>query len=801
MKTFNIENHSKFEDMLFSEEKMVLKPELNIEINQESNFISVYFTYDQTLQEIFKNIFKSVKFNFEEKKYFITYNKTNLNKLDKFLIDVQNDYNGSVSDKFDFKLIKTGNFIENNKIEKVSDFIEIKNEEIPAKKEKKEIVVNASNKESIFAQKKTNKESIEETCWNLFQDKIKVDRSTRSVFMYNENVGCYTVQSNEGIKPIVAKELEKLGLESYINDKDLNSIEKTLNIRAISNNKLSSFNNEFTAVRFKEKNGNVFNALIYVSFKENGSRAFRVVNCSHLVETKVSADITLDASLIKDNQGNIWTNEDLDENKFFYDFKVNKKADLYKLFLDNLFDSKNFLKIAKMFMSGILTNRKIQKILIMIGEGGDGKSVILGMLSKLFKMVTVFGSFNKEKNGDNRFLYSPFKNKNLVIVDEVSKNNFDDTTVKKITSTVEFSIETKGGSNFNLNPINVSCIIAMNYTNMPHISEIDRALKRRFLNVKCSKSKEVILDFDQKIMNGFYYEKEERFVEAQDVEFFHFLLEGALELLNEDAFSDGEITAEKYGEDVAIFNHDIFEMMSPKGAFFSEFTLCRTEKFKACKYDDLYKYYLNWVTETNDTKVGYNTFKRELNKAAKELLQINMAASEVRIDFENRASRGIPVNIFGSNIKEYNVKKGYTKQLINTGAISQEEYDRYSQVLINDKVETQDPANALYSLTKENEKKEKELEYSQEHYKKLEKENKELKEKQEKIEKNMEDLVKRLNEDENIKKVNKLKDENNRKDALIKRMFEKLEAIEKELKIKNDGKPTFDDDLLDYQKQ
>ena len=158
MKTFNIENHSKFEDMLFSEEKMVLKPELNIEINQESNFISVYFTYDQTLQEIFKNIFKSVKFNFEEKKYFITYNKTNLNKLDKFLIDVQNDYNGSVSDKFDFKLIKTGNFIENNKIEKVSDFIEIKNEEIPAKKEKKEIVVNASNKESIFAQKKTNKE-------------------------------------------------------------------------------------------------------------------------------------------------------------------------------------------------------------------------------------------------------------------------------------------------------------------------------------------------------------------------------------------------------------------------------------------------------------------------------------------------------------------------------------------------------------------------------------------------------------------------------------------------------------------
>lgn len=688
---------------------VVKKPAFHITIDGQNLLIKIKTDYDEEMLKIIRNVFKGSSFDNNEKCHVISYNAINRNKI-QTLIDivdetiVGNDLN--MEDLFDFQL----NVIQPKKVEKkkisIADQLgeqlksidEVKKEQKSVKEgqyiakdeEGGELAVDAGGKVSIYSQKETHKQTIEEVSWELMKDRIFISSLNYSVYAYNEDKGCYEVSENKniGIKHIISRILVKNNLSSYNKPSHLKSIEEHVKTQAYAFKKVSYFNNKFIAVKLNNST-TLDKALIYVDYKDNGTRAFRVIECSELVETNVFAEVELNAELIKNDKGEVWTGESLENNRFFYEFKTDKNSDFYKLFTNSLFASEAFEKIAKMFLGMFLTSEKPQKAMFFAGEGNDGKSVLFSMLKLLFPSVAVDFKINLGKGDASRFQYSVLKDKKIGLVSEIKEDGFDHMFFKNITGDDGAKTEAKGVDLFNLDSKNLFIFIAMNYGDIFRIPNMDKAMRRRLLFVKCEASKRVILNFAKKLMDGFFFEEEKREVSAQRLEFFHWLMEGALESLNSDAFNDSEVKAEKYGQDVFDFYESMIEKMSPRAEFFREYEIELLDNGRGATLADIYDYYEKWTVIEKATKLGNIGFKNELVRHIhlKFGIKIDITNVEFRAQVGNARKRVLPVTIRGAKIDLHTLE--FPKNLIKAGILTNEEFKEKFELPI-EKVENKD---------------------------------------------------------------------------------------------------------------
>lgn len=694
--------------------KKLEKPVFSIIVDEPNLLIKIKFDYDPEMIKVYQEIFKTGKYDPDTKSNLINYNKVNVSKVDTFINecyevfgDIQEVYNFSfkhekAEPKKEVKRFSLSEAVgtsvaksdlerrEENKIAK-----SVKEGEFLGKEgDSKEMAVTNSNtvngmrKQSIYEQNDTLKQTAEEASYEIMKDSICLNQIGKALYAYDENLGCYHSDEDEGIKTQLLKRMLKLGLSSYTSDSKLKSIQSSIKNYAVAENKISSFDNKFVAVKLTNST-TLDKATIFIAYKDSGKKAFRVIESSPVNECNIYADVELDASLIKDEEGNQWAGEDLNENKFYYEFKTNREAPLYTLFLNTLFASPAFEKMVKMYFGSIFTAEIVFKALFLCGEGNDGKSVLLDMLKMIFKYITVSFKLNKEDD----FQYEGLKGKKLAFVSEIKETNFDEMMFKNITGGDEVRVNGKHLKRAEIDTKNMYVAIAMNYDDMFRLKNVDDAMRRRFAFAKCVSSPRVISNFSKKIMNGFFFEEGNYQVESQKLEFVHWLMEGALEALDMNAFQDKSITAEKYGEEVADFYEAMLNRMAPKGEFFQEFQFKVLKDYTAVPVSDLYSYYDEWcVREKATNKMGSTSFKKELVSFINKRFGVRIDDVDMRATVDNANKRALPVMIVGSKLKSHAIQ--YQKHLIATGIITQEEYDNDHPAM---KLEMVDNPDNLFS--------------------------------------------------------------------------------------------------------
>lgn len=668
------------------------KPLFSITVDEPEAVIKVQFDYDLDLINTFKGFFKTAKYDAESRINYVNYNRLNVVKIDDFLNecydmfgDLQENYN------FVFNHIKAEVKKEVKRfslMNEVKDSLETKKQVAKAEAKEGEYLpkdedykptstavtnsntVNGLRKQSIFEQTDTMKQTPEEASYEIMKDSVCLNQIGKALYCYDDYLGCYHHDEDEGIKVQLITKLIRNGLSTYTTDSKLKSIQASIKNYAIADRKISSFNNKFVAVRVK--NSAVMDkATVFITYKDNGTRAFRMIESSPKLDCNIFADVELDADLLRDEDGNIWNGEDLNENKFYYEFKTNPEAPIYKLFLDTLFASKNFMKMVQRYFGSIFTAEIVFKALFLCGEGNDGKSVLLDLLKMIFKYITISFKLNKEDD----FQYEGLKGKKLGFVSEIKKENFDEMMFKNLTGGDETRVNGKHVKRAEVDTKNMYLAIAMNYEDLFRIENVDDAMRRRFAFAKCKTSPRVISNFSEKLMNGFFFEEENKQIESQRLEFVHWLMEGALEALETNAFQDKAITGDKYGEDVAEFYESMLNKMAPRGEFFQEFKFEVLKDFTAVPVSDLYNYYADWADkEKISGKLGSTTFKSEFIKQINKKFNLKIDEVDMRATVDNANKRAFPITIIGSGLKSYKIQ--YEKHLVDVRAITKEEHDQ-----------------------------------------------------------------------------------------------------------------------------
>lgn len=674
-------------------ESVYAKPEFSIIVDGIEKLIKIKFSYDKDMIELFKNKFSTAKYDNDNKNYIISFNKLNVNKVDQFINDCYDTF-GDLREYYNFKLDIIKEEIKEVKRFSLSEELNIQNVETKNNKTSKslkvkelegqfiskdegeveEYKVNGFKKKSVYEQNETLNQTPEEEAYSIMKSTIKVNRIGGSLYAYDEKMGCYHTDEDEGIKTQILRKLLKSGLSTYTTDSRLNSIEKSIRNYAKADNNVSTFDNKFVAVKLKNST-TIENATVFISYKNDGSRAFRVIESSTENECRIFADVELDAELIKNEEGNTWAGEDLNENKFYYEFKCNKEASLYKLFLDTLFDSENFKNMAQRYFGSIFTSEIVFKALFLCGEGNDGKTVLLDIIKSIFKHITVSFKLNKEDN----FQYEILRNKLFAFVSEISEDNFDETMFKNITGGDEVRVNAKHIKRMEIDTKNMYVAIAMNYQDMFRIKNVDDAMRRRLAFVKCKTSPRVISNFSKKLMSGFFFEEGNYEVESQKLEMVHFLMQGALDALETKAFQDKSITAEKYGQEVEDFCESMLAKMSPKGEFFKEFDFKILDDYTAVPISDLYTYYENWAVENKEvSKLGSTNFKKKLVEYINKKFNIRIDEVDMRAQVKNANKRALPIKIIGADLESFYIQR--RKHLVDCKIITQEEFDRRSNI-------------------------------------------------------------------------------------------------------------------------
>lgn len=167
-----------------------------------------------------------------------------------------------------------------------------------------------------------------------------------------------------------------------------------------------------------------------------------------------------------------------------YNYDIKAVYPKFQRYLDSTFVGypDDVKTVQEMFGYCLTTSTKFEKIFILYGEGGTGKSVLIDTLKKL---VT-------EKNYcsipmsllDKSFLRAGLKDKTLNLATEESSKTMRETVtawIKAISSGDPIEAQFKNKDTFNFNPF-CKLVFAMN--NLPQFENFDEALKRRMIIIK-----------------------------------------------------------------------------------------------------------------------------------------------------------------------------------------------------------------------------------------------------------------------------------------------------------------------------
>lgn len=125
-------------------------------------------------------------------------------------------------------------------------------------------------------------------------------------------------------------------------------------------------------------------------------------------------------------------------------------APLWEKYIRDLFEEEDINVIQEYLGYCLLPTTKCQKALFIMGSGGEGKSGLFVILSRLFKNSAIGGQLHKLE--ENRFLIANLENKLLFIDDDLRKDAMESTEVFKtiVTSRGTMEVEKKGVQHFTI---------------------------------------------------------------------------------------------------------------------------------------------------------------------------------------------------------------------------------------------------------------------------------------------------------------------------------------------------------------
>lgn len=145
----------------------------------------------------------------------------------------------------------------------------------------------------------------------------------------------------------------------------------------------------------------------------------------------------------------------------------------------------------------LLSSTKFHRALVLEGEGNNGKSVFLNIISAMHKKSHVSMSLDKLEG----FKTYPLAHASLVICSEAPKKNINENFIKKAVTGDSIEVEKKFGDTFTIKPT-AKWIIACN--TFPIIDDKTDGVFRRLLIMKWNvqiKKEDVIRDLDNIIIN------------------------------------------------------------------------------------------------------------------------------------------------------------------------------------------------------------------------------------------------------------------------------------------------------------
>lgn len=669
---------------------MALKPRFKIIIEKNRGLILLDIDFNKDIISIIDSVFNgNMRYQRTEKVYTCNYDNLQLKRCQEFIDRCEETF-GDLESVFSFSFEVFGedkpkkpkfnigqalginlNEVDNIKTEQkeINKAIKVVKKEI----EGESTFVDAGGyiKKSIIESEIAKTQTASEFAYNLVKNSIRVDRRNNEMFFYDMMRGCYVEGKPSEFKAFLVRCLNGAGLSSYTEERKLNEIKASLVNYCIADYRVTDFKRKYTAVRIKY-NDEVISCVIYTEKAERltdkkvkvNEYAFRVVAPNADLMTCVEMNIELDGRKITNKKGESWNGiDDLSSDTYFYNINLDRKSDLFTLFIDKLFASKGFEKMAQQIIGNILSGRKIQKCLMLAGEGNDGKSVLLKMLVLVFLRVTCTFKFNKE----SRFQYARLKSAMLGLVDEIEEFGFDEIFFKQLIGSSELFVDVKNKEEVKLSDIIV--IIAFNYDNLVRLKSADPAMKRRMGVCQCVKEENriAVLDFERCLLEGFYLESEKREVSRQDGVFGEWIMQGAIDGLNENSLTRESVV--EFGAEVQAFNDEVFNRMCPSTDFFAEYTFTKLTDGTAVTTTDLYDFYKEWALKNTPTAVmGDTRFKSEFIKYIKKNLGCNLGISEMRVKVGSSRKRAFPIQILGEELNKYDLTSGKTA-LKNCGII------------------------------------------------------------------------------------------------------------------------------------
>lgn len=357
----------------------------------------------------------------------------------------------------------------------------------------------------------------------------------------------------------------------------------------------SGFNYYDTRIkRFMEAIYNQFIALQTLSFQRENNDEVRInLRNGTFVVNKDSQEL-----------------RDFEKDDFFkyqlpFEYDKNATAPMFENFLDEVLPDKLSQMLLLEFLGYIfIRGLKLEKCLVLLGEGSNGKSVVFDIVSALLGVGNVCSYTLSNLCNDTGYYRAQLSNYLLNYSSEIGGKNCNADVVKKLISNEPVDARSPYGEPFILRDYGK---FIFNANRLPSDMENTHAYFRRF----------IFLPFNVEITE----EKADKYLSRKIIDkelsgIFNLVLDGMKRLLGQKKFTESKEVNELIGriktdnDSVALFMEDLGLIPSPKG-YGKEFH--RTLKVLRAEYDDFCK-------ENSYHPCGTKEFSKRLRRLGYEVL-------------------------------------------------------------------------------------------------------------------------------------------------------------------------------------
>lgn len=301
-----------------------------------------------------------------------------------------------------------------------------------------------------------------------------------------------------------------------------------------------------------------------------------------------------------------WKNHIFYENTFFredystiyfdYPYDVNAKCPNFNNYISSTFEDnpENIKTVQEMFGYSLTTSTKHEKIFLLYGEGGSGKSVLIDTI----KTLVTDGNYASVPMSllDKSFSRAGLKDKILNFSTEECSRLVKDSAItwlKAISSGDPIEAQFKNKDTFNFKPF-CKLVFAMN--DLPSIENFDDALQRRF----------VIIHFNKKFRGDeIDLELKEGKLHKEMSGILQFALEGLKRLADQRDF-----TYSQESKDML----DQYRLESNNAERFAHYYLELGDSKSCLKTRDAYDKYIEYCQENSETPIKGTEFKKIIKR-------------------------------------------------------------------------------------------------------------------------------------------------------------------------------------------